>query len=346
MILSWLPGVLGIVLVIAPPIFLIEQTNPPFQPAAAPAGRPHSADRWKVAPMKSEISLPSGEGRFVSRDGLSLWYKISGHGPALLVPTPGWGASSDMYMKSLISLEKDFSLIFLDTRGAGRSEAPPTSAGYAFHLFLDDLETLRMHLHLDRWLIFAHSGASWQAMAYAIEYPKPCRGLFIVDGTPNLDDKRYRDNLAALMKKLSHQPWFAAANKASELDPKSDAEFTQSFHVSLPLYFASYAAAQKAKHFFSASTYHFKPLKYNENAPKFSAKKLAQIHVPTALFEGDEDVITTPLEARRLHRGIANSTLFMIKDSGHFPWLEQPDIFFRDFAEAARTILKTAHTRG
>ena len=53
-------------------------------------------------------------------------------------------------------------------------------------LFLEDLETLRKHLHLDRWLIFAHSAASWQAMAYAIEYPKPCRGLFIVDGTPNL----------------------------------------------------------------------------------------------------------------------------------------------------------------
>jgi proline iminopeptidase len=296
--------------------------------------------------VKSEKrGLPNGEGRFVSCDGLSLWYKVSGHGRALLVPTPGWGASSDMYMKSLIPLEKDFSLIFFDTRGAGRSEAPATSAGYAFKLFVNDLETLRMHLKLDRWLIFAHSGASWQVMEYAIEYPKACRGLFIVDGTPNQNDKRYLDNQAALMKKLSHEPWFAAANKASDSTPKSDEEFTQSFRVSLPLYFASYAAAERAKHFFSASTYHFRPLKYNDNAPKFTPKKLAQIKVPTALFEGEEDVITTPLEARRLHRGIANSTLFMIANAGHFPWLEQPDAFFKDFGQAARMILKTAHAR-
>jgi proline iminopeptidase len=295
--------------------------------------------------VKSERSLPSGEGRFISRDGLSLWYKVSGHGPALLVPTPGWGASSDAHMKSLIPLEKDFSLIYFDTRGAGRSEAPATAAGYAFTLFLDDLETLRVHLHLDRWLIFAHSAASWQGMAYAIEYQKACRGLFIVDGTLNVDDKKYRDDLAARMKKLKHEPWFAVANKASDSGPKSDAEFKQSFRDALPLYFASYAAALKAQHFFSASTYHFKALKYNDGAPKFTPKKLAQIQVPTALFEGEEDVITTPLEARRLHRGIANSTLFMIKNAGHFPWLEQPDAFFADFAQAARKILGTARSR-
>jgi pimeloyl-ACP methyl ester carboxylesterase len=245
-----------------------------------------------------------------------------------------------MYMKSLVPLEKDFSLIYLDTRGAGRSEAPATDAGYAFDYFVDDLETLRLHRHLDDWLIFAHSAASWQAMAYAIKYPKACRGLFIVDGTPNVSDKEYKSDLAARMKKLSHEPWFAAAKKADDSVPTSDAEFRKTFlGDALPLYFASYDAAAKARHFFSASTYHVKPLKYNDNAPKFTAEKLAQVRSPTAVFEGDADVITTPLEALRLHRGIANSVLFTIKDAGHFPWLEQPDTFFDDFAKAARTIL-------
>ena len=74
--------------------------------------------------MTSEKNLPYGEGRFVSNDGLSLWYKVSGQGPALLVPTPGWGASSDQHMKSMTPLEKDFTVIYFDTRGSGRSEAP------------------------------------------------------------------------------------------------------------------------------------------------------------------------------------------------------------------------------
>ncbi len=288
--------------------------------------------------MRDKRSRASGAGRFQTSDGLSLWYRIAGRGPALLVPTPGWGASVDMYMKSLTPLEKDFSVVYLDTRGAGRSDAPAKPSGYRFSKFLNDLETLRAHLCLDRWLIFAHSDACLQGLAYAIEHPKACRGLFIVGGTLNVDDKELKADMRARMKKLSHESWFTAANSA---DPKSDNEFKQSFlHAQLPLYFASFADAAKARHFFSASTYRVKGNKYDHYAPKFSAKKLAEIRVPTAVFEGDRDVITTPLEAIRLERGIANSTLFMIRNAGHFPWLQQRNIFFKNFTQAAQLILK------
>jgi proline iminopeptidase len=245
-----------------------------------------------------------------------------------------------MYMKSLIPLEKDFLVIYLDTRGAGRSEAPAKASGYAFSHFLDDLETLRLHLRLDRWLIFAHSDASLQAMAYSIEHPKVTRGLFIANGTLNIDDKELRADTRARMRKLCREPWFAAANNAAGSNFKSDEEFKQSFlHVQLPLYFASYHAAMRARRYFSASTYHVIANKYDDYAPKFPAKKLAEIRAPTAVFEGDRDVITTPLEALRLERGIANSTLFMIRKAGHFPWLERRGTFFRDFVEAARIVL-------
>jgi pimeloyl-ACP methyl ester carboxylesterase len=146
------------------------------------------------------------------------------------------------------------------------------------------------------------------------------------------------------MKKLSHEPWFPAADKASNGTAKSDDDFKQSFlGVQLPLYFASHAAALKARHYFSASTYHVKGNKYDSFTPEFHPKNLAEIRVPTAVFEGDHDVITTPLEALRLERGIANSRLFMIRNAGHFPWLEQRNAFFKDFAEAARIVL--AHRR-
>jgi proline iminopeptidase len=289
--------------------------------------------RWRA--------LPIGDGHFVTRDSLSLWYTISGHGPPLVVPTPGWGASSDMYMRSLIPLEGSFSVIYFDTRGAGRSEAPPEESGYVFKYFLDDLEALRLHLQLHEWFIFAHSDASLQATMYAIKYRKACRGLFIVDGTVNNDDKEYKRDLAKRMKRLSRQPWYAAAQKALNSTPKSDEKFKESFlGAGLPMYFASYRAAVKARPYFSASTYHIKAFKYDDYTPKLGKNKLMQIKVPTTIFEGDDDVITTPLEAHRLHRGIENSQLLMIKDAGHFPWLEQPATFFKEFDQAAGSILR------
>jgi proline iminopeptidase len=277
----------------------------------------------------------------MTRDCLSLWYRVAGRGPTLLVPTPGWGASVDMYMKSLKPLEQKFSLIYLDTRGAGRSEAPATASGYAFANFIYDLETLRVNLGLDRWLIFAHSDASRQAMEYAIEYPKACRGLFIVGGTTGIQDKAYNDDLAKRQKKLSHECWYSAAEKADNSTPKSDDEFRQSFlYVALPMYFASYDAAVEARHYFSASTYHIKAFKYDDFAPEFPREKLAEIRVPTAVFVGDQDVITTPFDAHRIHRGITKSRPFTIKNAGHFPWLQQPKTFFKCFAQAAREILR------
>jgi proline iminopeptidase len=294
--------------------------------------------------VRREKSLSLGAGRVKTRDGLSLWYKISGRGPGLLVPTPGWGASVDVYMKSLTPLEKDFSVIYLNTRGAGQSDGPTKSSGFAFPLFLADLETLRVHLQLDHWLIFAHSDASLQALGYAINHPKVCRGLFIVDGTQNEDDKELEADQRARMKKLAGKPWFAAAMKAQQKidNPNiSDENFRYNFLGDLfPLYFASYEAAAKVRHYFSASTYRVKHNKYDDYAASFGTKRLAQIQVPTAVFEGDRDVITTPLEALRLDRSIPNSTLFMIRNAGHFPWLEQRETFFKNFTQAAHEILE------
>ena len=288
--------------------------------------------------MKRHTLLAKGPGRYNTNDGFSLWYRIAGRGPALLVPTPGWGASVDMYMKSLTPLEKDFSVVYLDTRGAGRSAAPAKASGFRFHNFLDDIEALRKHLNLDRWLIFAHSDATLQALGYAIEHPRKCRGLFIVCGTMHIDDAEIDLDTDARMRMLSDEPWFAAANKS---DPRTDDQFKQSFlRDQLPLYFASAEAARKARHFFSASTYRIEGNLYDELAPKFTPKKLAKVHVPAAVFVGDSDVITTPFEAVRLAHSLQRSRLFMIRNAGHFPWLQQRNRFFKDFAKAARMVLK------
>jgi pimeloyl-ACP methyl ester carboxylesterase len=242
-----------------------------------------------------------------------------------------------MYMKSLTPLEKDFSVVYLDTRGAGRSDAPAKASGFRFQKFLDDIEALRIHLHIDRWLIFAHSAATLQALGYAIEHPRNCRGLFIVCGTMNIEDDEFDLDRCARKRMLSDEPWFAATKKPA---PETNDKFRQSFlRDQLPLYFASAEAARRARHFFSESTYRIKGNYYDCFAPKFPPKKLAKVHVPTAVFVGDSDVITTPFEAVRLAQSLRHSRLFMIRNAGHFPWLQQRKRFFKDFAKAARMLL-------
>jgi proline iminopeptidase len=49
---------------------------------------------------------------------------------------------------------------------------------------------------------------------------------------------------------------------------------------------------------------------------------------------GRHDFICSPLQARRLHRGIAGSTLIVIEQAGHLPWLEQPEAFYLKLKQA------------
>ncbi|MBD2778156.1 alpha/beta fold hydrolase [Iningainema tapete] len=58
----------------------------------------------------------------------------------------------------------------------------------------------------------------------------------------------------------------------------------------------------------------------------FKFKKLAEIQQPTLILWGDSDRILGTKDAPRFKRAIPNSQLIWIKDCGHVPHLEQPQI--------------------
>ena len=45
------------------------------------------------------------------------------------------------------------------------------------------------------------------------------------------------------------------------------------------------------------------------------------------LLAGDDDFISSPEAATRLHLALPNSKLLLIEHCGHFPWMEQPKEF-------------------
>ena len=57
-------------------------------------------------------------------------------------------------------------------------------------------------------------------------------------------------------------------------------------------------------------------------------EKLNTIGVPTLVLVGRHDFICSPVQAQIIHEGISRSKLVVFENSGHFPWLEEPDLFF------------------
>ena len=72
-----------------------------------------------------------------------------------------------------------YRIIVLDQRGAGRSTPLGDIVDNTTAHLVADLERLRQHLGVERWVVFGGSWGSTLALAYAQEYPTRCTGLVL-----------------------------------------------------------------------------------------------------------------------------------------------------------------------
>lgn len=75
-------------------------------------------------------------------------------------------------------------IILFDQRGCGRSTPKAETRANTTPLLVGDLETLRKHLGVERWMIFGGSWGSTLALAYGQKHPENClafvlRGIFL-----------------------------------------------------------------------------------------------------------------------------------------------------------------------
>src|SRR5215470_106130 len=95
----------------------------------------------------------------IAADGATLYYRMVGSGPDLLVVIHG-GPGMDMgYLRAdLAPLAERHTLLFYDQRGGGRSQLLPDDAAlYTMQRHAADLEALRVHFGLERMTLLAHS---------------------------------------------------------------------------------------------------------------------------------------------------------------------------------------------
>ncbi|MBT3305605.1 MAG: prolyl aminopeptidase, partial [Alphaproteobacteria bacterium] len=83
-----------------------------------------------------------------------------------------------------------YRIVIFDQRGAGRSVPASDLTDNTTDHLINDIETLRQHLAIERWLVFGGSWGSTLALAYGIKHPKRCAG-FILRGVFLGDTKEH-----------------------------------------------------------------------------------------------------------------------------------------------------------
>jgi proline iminopeptidase len=235
-----------------------------------------------------------------------------------------------------------YRIVIFDQRGAGRSEPLGELRDNTTPHLIADLEKLRVHLGIERWLVFGGSWGSTLALAYAEHHPERCSGLilrgiflcrkseidwFLYD-LKNVFPERWRelaeflrpdersDILSAYYRRLIdpdpavHMPaartWSTYEGACSTLLPSAEtvAHFGDDV-VALGL-------ARIEAHYFKHDI--FLP----EN---FLLDNVSRIRdIPAVIVQGRYDMVCPIVSADDLHRLWPEAEYIVIPDAGHSVW--------------------------
>jgi proline iminopeptidase len=228
-------------------------------------------------------------------------------------------------------MEKLFTVVYLDSRGTGRSGRARTLKEYTWDHLVGDLESLRAHLKQETIWLMGHSEGGVQVLQYAIKHPERVRGLVLVSSLAAQDDASFAD-MKRREARRQGEPWYDEAAKAfeDETPPASDEELARSLTASLPLYWSDPSKIEPFRDDFAAGlpSAHAAVASYESSRYPFDLRgQLKSVTAPTLIVVGDDDIVCSPESATALHLALPNSKLLLIEDCGHFPWMEQPEMF-------------------
>lgn len=260
-------------------------------------------------------------------NGTELYYHTHGQGSPLLMMHGGLGLDHTCFPGWFDRLGDQVELIYYDHRANGRSARPDSMDGISHETWADDADALRAHLGHERIILFGHSYGSFLAQEYALRYGDRLQGLVLCSSAPLLD---YMDVIQANAAARGTEKELAGLGDIFGRPMNDDADFQKTWMTILPLYFHAYdsevGAAMDQKTSYSGAAWNH----VNANClPTFNTlSRLGEISVPTLVISGADDWITPPAQGgERIHAALPNSTLAIFEESGHWPWIEEPDKF-------------------
>ncbi|MBA2352695.1 MAG: prolyl aminopeptidase [Burkholderiales bacterium] len=286
---------------------------------------------------------PNASGMLQLDDLHSMYWEESGNpqGMAAVFLHGGPGAGSSAAHRRFFD-PAFYRIVIFDQRGAGRSQPHGELRNNTTSHLIADIEKLRRHLNIERWLVFGGSWGSTLALAYGETHPQRCagfvlRGIFLcrkseIDwflyGLKNLFPEAWdtfsgflpeperNDLLGNYYRRLIdpdpaiHMPaarcWSVYEGSCSTLLPSADTvAYFASDNVALGL-------SRIEAHYFSHDI--FLP----DNALLQNVDKLRGI--PATIVQGRYDAVCPIVSAFDLTRAWPEAEYIIVPDAGHSAW--------------------------
>ena len=243
--------------------------------------------------------------------------KISGKGSQPMVFAHGFGCDHNMWRFVIPAFENDYRIIAFDYVGAGKSDASAYNVERYSNLngYAQDILDICEALTLKDVIFVGHSVSSMIGVLAVIKAPEYFSKLIMVGPSPcYINDTNYtggfeRKDIEDLLDTMDRNyigwaNFLAPAIMKNPERPELGQELTESFCSTDPKIARQFAAAT----FFSDNR-----------------KDLLKVNKPSLIMQCSEDIIAPLDVGDYLHAHLKNSTLRVMKATGHCPHMSHPE---------------------
>jgi pimeloyl-ACP methyl ester carboxylesterase len=270
------------------------------------------------------------EGYATSKDGTEIFYKSVGLGYPIVLCN-GMGVSTFFWKYFENHFKHNFQVITWDYRGHGRSAPPADKKNVNVHSLVEDCRAVCDELGVKKALFVGHSLGTQVVLEFYRTYPKYVGGMVSCLGTFGRPmDFFYNSPFSKYL--------FEIFSSLGLLFPKQS-NFISTLLIKNPFWFQlggllkmintgladKNDAQEYIDHILNLEPEFFAKLSRSVQAHTAEGV-LKTIKVPTLVMGGDEDTFTPVWLAKKMHRVIPNSELFIIRKGSHAALVEQPEL--------------------
>jgi pimeloyl-ACP methyl ester carboxylesterase len=244
-------------------------------------------------------------------NGIETNYVTAGQGEAVLL-LHGWGSSLEPYRRLINLLSQKYFVIALDMPGFGKTAEPERP--YNVDDYVDFVLEFMKQFSVTKLSLVGHSfGGRVIIKMVNRQLPFAVEKIVLVDSAGIKPQPSGKKSTKQLIYKIGK--WFATRKLIVKLFPNLLEKLRVTFGS------ADYAAASPMMRQCLVKV-------VNEDLSHL----LPGIKAPTLLVWGENDTATPLSDAKKMEAAIPGSGLAVIKNAGHFSFVEQPVIFERIMA--------------
>lgn len=232
-------------------------------------------------------------------------------------------------------------IVIFDQRGCGKSTPYAELTENTTWDLVEDIEKLRTHLKIDRWVVFGGSWGSTLSLAYSQTYPESCKGLilrgifmlrrseirwFYQEGASYIYPDAWQEYLKPIPLEERHDLLSAFYRRLTSKDKNIRLEAARAWSVweastskLIPSEISKqrFGEAEFAEAFARIECHYF----VNKGFLTTETQLLDNVdrirHLPGVIVQGRYDVVCPMITAWELHQVWQEAELIVIPDAGH-----------------------------